>query len=348
MSPTSPLGQRTADYDFALPAAFIAQQAVEPRDASRLMVVHRDTGRIEHRRFHDLVEYVAAGDALVVNTTRVFRARLLGRRDSGAPAEVLLLKPLGDHRWEAMVQPGAKLKPGRLVTVSPELSVEILEPTERGTRVVRLVGLGDDAIDIERDGHVPLPPYIDRADSADDATRYQTVYARESGSVAAPTAGLHFTAALLAALKARGMHREEILLHVGAGTFKPVEVDDLGDHLMHEEWYEVRADTAERLDATRAAGGKVWAVGTTSVRTLESCWRDGHYHAGSAHTAIFIHPPYTPRAVDHVITNFHLPRSTLIMLVAALAGLELTMHAYRTAVAEGYRFYSYGDAMLLL
>ena len=339
---------RTADFDFTLPPAQIATHAVEPRDASRLMVVHRDSGAIEHRIFRDLVEYVQPGDALVVNTTRVLKARLLGRRDSGAPAEVLLLKPLGEHKWEAMVQPGAKLKPGRIVTVSPELTVEMLERTDRGTRVVRLIGGEDDDTDIERDGHVPLPPYIDRADTAADALRYQTVYARETGSVAAPTAGLHFTHELLTALTTRGVHREEVLLHVGAGTFKPVEVDDLGEHLMHEEWYDVRSATAQALDSTRAAGHKVWAVGTTSVRTLESCWHDGHYHAGSAHTAIFIHPPYTPRAVDHVITNFHLPRSTLLMLVAAFAGYELTMHAYHTAVAEGYRFYSYGDAMLLV
>ncbi len=338
----------TADFDFELPPDRIASEAVEPRDSSRLMVVHRDTGRIEHRVFRDIVDYVQPGDALVVNTTRVLKARLLGRRDSGAPAEVLLLKALGDHRWEAMVQPGAKLKPGRLVTVSPELSVEILEPTGRGTRIVRLMGGADDHAAIERDGHVPLPPYIDRADTPSDATRYQTVYANQSGSVAAPTAGLHFTPELLSALSQRGMQRADILLHVGAGTFKPVEVDDITLHAMHEEWYDVSAATAAMLDATRAAGGRVWAVGTTSVRTLESCWHDGHYRAGSSETAIFIYPPYTPRAVDRVITNFHLPRSTLIMLVSALAGYELTMHAYHVAVEEGYRFYSYGDAMLLL
>ena len=344
----TPRALRTADFDFELPPDRIASVAVEPRDASRLMVVHRDTGRIEHRIFRDLVDYVAPGDALVVNTTRVLKARLLGTRDSGAPAEVLLLKPLGDHRWEAMVQPGAKLKPGRVVTIGPELSVEVNEATGRGTRIVRLLGGGDDDAAIERHGHVPLPPYIERADTAADATRYQTVYARETGSVAAPTAGLHFTPELLGRLAARGMQRADVLLHVGAGTFKPVDVDDITQHVMHEEWYDVSAATGSLLDATRAAGHHVWAVGTTSVRTLESCWHDGQYRAGSAETAIFIHPPYQPRAVDRVITNFHLPRSTLIMLVAALAGYELTMHAYRTAVAEGYRFYSYGDAMLLL
>jgi S-adenosylmethionine:tRNA ribosyltransferase-isomerase len=339
---------RTADFDFELPPERIASHAVEPRDASRLMVVHRDTGRIEHRIFRDLVEYVAPGDALVVNTTRVLKARLLGTRDSGAPAEVLLLKPLGDHRWEAMVQPGAKLKPGRIVTISPDLSVEVNEATGRGTRIVRLMGGADDDVAIERHGHVPLPPYIERADTEADATRYQTVYAREAGSVAAPTAGLHFTPELLAQLDARGVHRADVLLHVGVGTFKPVEAEELHEHVMHEEWYDVSPATAALLDATRAAGRHVWAVGTTSVRTLESCWHEGRYRAGPGETAIFIHPPYVPRAVDRVITNFHLPRSTLIMLVAALAGYDLTVHAYRTAVEEGYRFYSYGDAMLLL
>ena len=341
-------GLRTADYDFDLPGEQIAQQAVEPRDASRLMVVHRNSGRIEHRRFADVAGYMAAGDTLVVNTTRVFKARLLGTRDSGAPAEVLLLKSLHEYRWEAMVQPGNKLKPGRVVTVNDALSVEVLEPTGRGTRVVRLVTALDEADAIDRYGHVPLPPYIDRPDSADDVARYQTVYARESGSEAAPTAGLHFTPELLATLAARGVQRADVLLHVGAGTFKPVEVDELAAHVMHEEWFDVSTSTAATLDATRAAGRAVWAVGTTSVRTLESCWHDGHYRAGSGATAIFLHPPEAPRAVDHVITNFHLPRSTLLMLVAAFAGYELTMHAYRTAVAEEYRFYSYGDAMLLL
>jgi S-adenosylmethionine:tRNA ribosyltransferase-isomerase len=342
-------GTRTADYDFTLPPDRIATTAVEPRDSSRLMVVHRDSGRLEHRTFRDVAEYLHPGDTLVVNATRVLKARLLGTRDSGAPAEVLLLKPLGDHRWEAMVQPGAKLKPGRVVTVSEALSVEVLEPTGRGTRIVRLMGSGDDDLAaIERDGHVPLPPYIDRADTPDDAERYQTVYAREAGSVAAPTAGLHFTPELLARIEGAGVHRAEVVLHVGAGTFKPVDVDDITQHVMHEEWYDVPTAVAARLGATRAAGRHVWAVGTTSVRTLESCWHEGHYRAGSAETGIFLHPPHEPRAVDRIITNFHLPRSTLIMLVAACAGYELTMHAYDVAVRVGYRFYSYGDAMLLL
>ena len=342
-------GTRTADYDFALPVERIAQWPVEPRDASRLFVVRRTTGQFEHRHFRDLPDYLAAGDAFVVNTTRVLRTRLLGTRDSGAAAEVLLLRPIGDDgRWEAMVHPGAKLKPGRRVTIAPELVVEVLDRTERGTRVVRLhtpLAVHDA---IERYGHVPLPPYIDRPDTASDAGRYQTVYSREVGSAAAPTAGLHVTPELLARLDAHGVLRGDVVLHVGAGTFKPVEVDDPADHVMHEELCRLPPETAALLDATRAGGNRVVAVGTTTVRTLESRWRDGRYLAGSGETRIFIRPPDPPRAVDAIVTNFHLPRSTLIMLVAAFAGYDLTMHAYRTAIAEGYRFYSYGDAMLIL
>ena len=341
-------GTRTADYDFVLPPQRIAQEAVEPRDASRLMVVHRNSGAIEHRHFRDVVEYLHAGDALVLNTTRVLHARLLGRRAGGGKAEVLLLKPAGGGWWEAMVRPGARLRPGYRVTVSELLAVEIGEPTERGTRLVRLETEMPEADAIAAFGHVPLPPYIDRADTNADATRYQTVYARETGSVAAPTAGLHFTPALLAAIAAKGVRRTDLVLHVGAGTFKPVEGDDLARHVMHSEWYELGADTAATLDAARTGGGAVCAVGTTSVRTLESCWSGGHYRAGRGETAIFLHPPQVVHAADRMITNFHLPRSTLIMLVAAFAGYDLTMHAYEEAIASDYRFYSYGDAMLIL
>jgi S-adenosylmethionine:tRNA ribosyltransferase-isomerase len=342
-------GSRTSDYDFDLPPGQIAQEPLARRDASRLMVIDRATGAISHRTFADLVDLVQPNDVLVVNRTRVFRARLLGVRDSGAPAEILLLKPLGEGRYEAMVSPGGKLKPGRRVTIAPDFSAEILEVTERRTRIVRLTSAIPLEQAIETYGHVPLPPYIDRADAAADIERYQTVFARESGSVAAPTAGLHFTPELLASLEARGVARADVLLHVGAGTFKPVEVDDPAEHTMHEEWYSVSEETAEAIGARRAAGGHVWAVGTTSVRTLESAARaDGTLQAGEGETRIFIRPPHQFRAVDRLITNFHLPRSTLIMLVAAFAGYDLTMRAYRTAVSEGYRFYSYGDAMAIL
>ena len=342
-------GSRTADYDFTLPPGHIAQAPAARRDESRLLVVHRDGGAIEHRVFRDVGEYLRAGDALVLNTTRVFRARLLGTRDSGAPAEIFLLRPLGDARWEAMVSPGGKLRPGRVVHVAPGFDAHVEEVTERRTRVVRLES--DLPIDeaLERHGHVPLPPYIERGDALDDAERYQTVYARERGSVAAPTAGLHFTPELLERLAQRGVRRADVVLHVGAGTFKPVEVDDPAAHPMHEEWFSLPGDTARVLNETRAAGGRIVAVGTTSVRTLESAVRDdGTFAAASGETRIFIRPPYRWRAVDMLVTNFHLPRSTLIMLVAAFAGYDLTMRAYREAIDAGYRFYSYGDAMLVV
>lgn len=342
-------GSRTDHYDFHLPPDQIAQVPAERRDESRLMVVHRETGQIEHRKFRDLAEFIPAGDTIVLNTTRVFHARLLGTRDSGAPAELLLLKPLGGDRYEAMVHPGGKLKPGRLVHVSPDLEVEILETTERRTRIVHLRSPLPVEEAIERFGHVPLPPYIARADAAADEERYQTVYAEQPGSVAAPTAGLHFTSELLASLEAKGVHRADVLLHVGAGTFKPVEVDDPAEHVMHEESYTLSAETAGELNATRERDGRIWAVGTTSVRTLESAVQpDGSFVERSGDTKIFIRPPYRFRAVDHLITNFHLPRSTLLMLVAAFAGYDLTMSAYAEAIASGYRFYSYGDAMVII
>ena len=342
-------GGRTSDYDFTLPADRIAQVPLTRRDESRLLVVNRASGKLEHRSIGDLAKLVAPGDAFVVNTTRVMRARLLGSRESGAPAEVLLLKPLGDDRYEAMVHPGGKLKPGRRVHVAPGFDVEILQVTDRRTRVVRL-HTGEPAIEaIERHGHIPLPPYISRADEADDAQRYQTVYAREPGSVAAPTAGLHFTPELLAAIERQGARRVSVLLHVGAGTFKPVEVEDPAEHVMHEEWYSITAEAASVLNETRSRGGKIWAVGSTSCRALESAVGvDGRFTETAGETRIFIRPPYTFRAVDKLVTNFHLPRSTLMMLVAALAGYDLTMQAYREAIDAGYRFYSYGDAMAVV
>lgn len=344
-----PSGSRASDYDFHLPPELIAQAPAARRDESRLLVVHRDTGTLEHRRFRDLAEYIPTGDLLAVNTTRVFRARLLGHRDSGAPAEILLLRPLGDGRWEAMVSPGGKLKPGRVVHVAPGFDVRVESVTERRTRVVALLAEGDAEAAIERHGHIPLPPYIERPDEATDAERYQTVYSREPGSVAAPTAGLHFTPELLAQLATKGVDRAEVLLHVGAGTFKPLDVDDPAEHPMHEEWYDVSPGAAARVNAAHARGAKVWAVGTTSTRTLESATDEGGtLHAGSGETRLFIYPPYRFRCVDRLVTNFHLPRSTLVMLVAAFAGYDLTMRAYEAAIAERYRFFSYGDAMLIL
>ncbi len=312
------------------------------------MVVNRATGEISHRQFSDLEQLIPAGDTLVLNTTRVFRARLLGVRDNGTPAEILLLRPLGESMWEAMVHPGGKLKPGRIVRIAEDFEAEILSTTERRTRVVQLNSRQPVEQAIEKYGHVPLPPYITRADQPADAERYQTVYADESGSVAAPTAGLHFTPELLGALAAKGVKRADLILHVGAGTFKPVETEHPADHVMHEESYTLPVRTADILNQTRASGGKIWAVGTTSVRTLETAiGDDGIFREKSGETRIFIRPPYEFRAVDRLITNFHLPRSTLVMLVAAFAGYELTMRAYQEAIAERYRLYSYGDAMLV-
>ncbi|MFL5593726.1 MAG: tRNA preQ1(34) S-adenosylmethionine ribosyltransferase-isomerase QueA [Gemmatimonadaceae bacterium] len=342
-------GTRTSHYDFELPVDRIAQFPTERRGESRLMVVNRATGEISHKQFADLEQLIPAGDAIVLNVTRVFRARLIGIRDNGAPAEILLLRPLGEQMWEAMVHPGGKLKPGRIVRIADGFEAEILSTTERRTRVVQLNSRLPIDEAIEKHGHIPLPPYITRADQPADAERYQTVYAQESGSVAAPTAGLHFTPDLLKALSAKGVKRAEAVLHVGAGTFKPVETEHPADHVMHEESYTLPARTAEILNETRASGGKIWAVGTTSVRTLESAIDDdGVFHEKSADTRIFIRPPYAFRAVDRLITNFHLPRSTLIMLVAAFAGYDLTMRAYQDAIAERYRLYSYGDAMVVV
>ncbi len=342
-------GSRTSDFDFHLPTELIAQTPPALRGESRLMVIDRAAQSIAHRAFQDITEYIPTGDVLVRNTTRVMRARLLGVRDSGAPAEVLLLKSLGNSRYEAMVRPGGKLKPGRTIHIGELLDVRVLESTERRTRIVELVSPLDDAAAIEQFGHIPLPPYITRADTAPDAERYQTVYARETGSAAAPTAGLHFTPDVLHELTANGVEIADVLLHVGAGTFKPVDVEDPAEHEMHEEWYDISPATAEQLNAAKQRGAATWAVGTTSVRTLESATdENGFVRTGSNETRIFIRPPYSFRTVNHLLTNFHLPHSTLIMLVAAFAGYDLTMHAYRNAVEERYRFFSYGDAMLII
>lgn len=342
-------GSRTSHYDFELDPSRIAQHPPEVRGASKLLVIDRANGSISHRTFADLAELIPAGDAIVVNTTRVMRARLIGKRDNGAEAEIFLLRPNGAMTYEAMVHPGGKLKPGKRVTIAPDLVVEIESTTERRTRIVKLITPMPVETAIETYGHIPLPPYIRRGDELEDAERYQTVYAEESGSVAAPTAGLHFTPELLARLKAKGVRRAEVVLHVGAGTFKPVDVENPEEHVMHEESYTLSEETARILNETRARGGKIWAVGTTSVRTLESCaLEDGTFTATAGDTRIFIRPPYEFRAVDHLITNFHLPRSTLMMLVAAFAGYDLTMRAYASAIDSDYRFFSYGDAMLVL
>jgi S-adenosylmethionine:tRNA ribosyltransferase-isomerase len=303
------------------------------------MVVDRSIGLITHRHFRDLHQLIAPHDLIVLNTTKVIRARLLGHRDSGAPAEIFLLRQIDDYRFEAMVSPGGKLHPGRIVHVAPELDVEIEAMTTRRTRIVRLLTALSASAALERFGHVPLPPYIARSDEPPDGERYQTVYAKQAGSVAAPTAGLHFTSEML-----ERFDTAEVVLHVGAGTFKPVETDDPAEHVMHEERFEISPETAHLIDQCRGRGGHIWAVGTTTARALESSGGQ----AGAGQTTLFVRPPYQWRVVDRLITNFHLPRSTLLMLVAAFAGYELTMHAYDVAIREGYRFYSYGDAMAII
>lgn len=353
-----PPGSLTSDYEYALPPDRIARYPAERRDESRLLVVP-PAGPLGHRVFRDVTELFRAGDVLVLNESRVLPARLLGRKPSGAPAEVLLLRPWQGGEgpagtpdpalWEALVRPGGKLKPGRRVEVAPELSVEIVDSTGDGGRVVRLMTPLPVEEALSRHGHVPLPPYLDRPDEAVDRERYQTVYARTPGSVAAPTAGLHFTPELLVALEAAGVVLARVTLHVGIGTFRPMEVEDPTRHAMHREWWEVRPEAAEAVNAARAAGGRVWAVGTTAVRTLETAAAEGEgLRPGSGETDLFIRPGYTFRVVDGLITNFHLPRSTLLMLVAGMAGYHRIMHAYAEAIREGYRFYSYGDAMAIL
>ena len=343
----------TSAFDYALPPERIARYPVEQRDRSRLLVLDRATGGVEHRIFHDLAELVPAGDALVLNETRVIPARLTGRKPSGGEAEVLLLTPRPDagadgHWWEAMVRPGRRLRTGAIVEVASELRVVVRAELEEGRRLVELLTSLDPAEALRRFGALPLPPYMQRQAEALDRERYQTVYARVEGSVAAPTAGLHFTPAVLARLEARGVRLVRVRLHVGAGTFRPVDVEDPTHHPMHAEAYQVDAGAAVSLNEVRAAGGALWAVGTTVTRTLETVADErGRIHAGSGWTRLFIRPPYRFRAMDRLLTNFHLPRSTLLMLVAALGGYEAVMAAYREAVEAGYRFYSYGDAMLV-
>lgn len=342
----------TSAFDFDLPPDRIAQYPHDRRDESRLLVLDRATGRVAHRRFRDLLDLVPAGDALVLNETRVFPARLLGRRGGGGHAEVLLLHPVaggGDGRWEALVRPGAKLRAGKRVHVADELDVEIEDVLPSGNRLVRLVtDLPEDEA-LERFGRIPLPPYVEREPTPEDAERYQTVFARERGSVAAPTAGLHFTRELLDALEAKGVLVVRIVLHVGIGTFRPVDVEDPAEHAMHAEHYRVSREAADTLNAVRRDGGAIWAVGTTVTRTLETVAdEDGTIHPGAGETSLFIRPPYRFKAIDRLITNFHLPRSTLLMLVSAFGGYDDVMRAYHIALAEGYRFFSYGDAMAVV
>ncbi|MEO7741639.1 MAG: tRNA preQ1(34) S-adenosylmethionine ribosyltransferase-isomerase QueA [Usitatibacter sp.] len=335
---------RASDFDYDLPPELIAQHPPEARGASRLLHLDGNTGAIEDLRFSDIAALLRAGDLLVVNDTRVIKARLRGRKDSGGEVEVLVERVLNAHRVLAQVRASKTPRAGRFLELGDGVRAEVLGRHQEFFEL----RFEDDVLDVlHAHGEVPLPPYIEHAPGVEDEARYQTVYARAPGAVAAPTAGLHFEEAMLAALAAKGVERASLTLHVGAGTFQPVRVDDLAGHVMHSEWYSIPEATVQAVAKARAANGRVIAVGTTALRALESAAAEGALRARSAETRLFIVPGYRFRVVDRLITNFHLPRSTLLMLVSAFAGSDNIRHAYRHAVAHGYRFFSYGDAMLL-
>ena len=338
---------KTSDFMYDLPEELIAQTPVEPRDHSRLMVVDKNTGAIEHRHFYDVIDYLNPGDSLIINETRVIPARLIGERAGGGACEILLLRQLGPKKWETLVRPGKKLRTGATATFGGgKLTAVIAGDTDAGGRIVDFECEGTFEAALDALGEMPLPPYIH--EKLEDRDRYQTVYAKQDGSAAAPTAGLHFTPELLERIKAKGIDVIPVLLHVGLGTFRPVKSEDIEDHVMHTEYYEISEESARRINETRRRGGRIVAVGTTSVRTLESAAiAPGEVAAGGGWTSIFIKPGYEYKMVDALITNFHLPGSTLIMLVSALMGRERTLSVYETAVRERYRFFSFGDAMLI-
>ena len=338
---------KTSDFMYDLPEELIAQTPVEPRDHSRLMVVDKNTGAIEHKHFYDVIDYLNPGDVLVINETRVIPARLFGERAGGGACEVLLLRQLGPKRWETLVKPGKKLKPGAEITFGGgRLRARIAETTDVGGRIVDFDCDGTFEAALDELGEMPLPPYIH--ERLEDKERYQTVYAKQEGSAAAPTAGLHFTPELLDRIREKGVDVVPVLLHVGLGTFRPVKTENVEEHEMHSEYFEVTAEAAARINAARERGGRVVAVGTTSVRTLESAAENGVLLPRRGETSIFIKPGYRFQMVDALITNFHLPGSTLVMLVSALYNREKILAAYEEAVRDGYRFFSFGDAMLIL
>jgi S-adenosylmethionine:tRNA ribosyltransferase-isomerase len=339
---------KKSDFNFVLPEELIAQTPLERRDASRLLVMDKRTGALEHRHFFDLPDYLQPGDCLVLNDSRVLPARLIGTRSTGGAVEVVLLRDLGGGRWECLTRPGKKTRPGtELQFGGGELTATVEAVTEGGNRVIRFRYDGIFLEVLERLGKMPLPPYIKA--ELQDQERYQTVYSREIGSAAAPTAGLHFTKELLQKIEEMGVRVCYVTLHVGLGTFRPVKAENIEDHEMHAEFCMIPEETARIVTETKRSGGRVIAVGTTSCRTLESfAASDGTLEPQSGWTHIFIYPGYLFKCVDALVTNFHLPESTLIMLVSALAGREHVLHAYETAVAERYRFFSFGDAMAIL
>ena len=338
---------KKSDFYFELPPELIAQTPLEKRDSSRLMCMDRETGEVSHRVFSDLAELLRPGDCLVMNDSRVLPARLLGTRETGGAVEVLLLRDLGGGEWECLTRPGRKTRPGtRLSFGGGELSADVVSVAEGGNRVIKFNYDGIFLEVLERLGKMPLPPYI--KEELQDSERYQTVYSRELGSAAAPTAGLHFTKELLEKIAAKGVRECFVTLHVGLGTFRPVKEDDIEDHDMHSEFCIIPEETARIITETKRAGGRVVCVGTTSCRTIESfANEDGTVDAKSGWTDIFIYPGYRFKCMDALITNFHLPESTLVMLVSAFAGREHILNAYNEAVANKYRFFSFGDAMYL-
>ncbi len=338
---------KKSDFYYDLPESQIAQTPVEPRDSSRLLVYHTETKEMEDRVFRDVKDYLKKGDVLVVNNTKVLPARLYARTAHGGAVEILLLKRQDLTTWEVLMRPGKKGKIGAKMTINDELSFEVVGVTDSGERIVKFCyeGVFEDVI--AKAGTMPLPPYI--KEKLEDQTRYNTVYSKIDGSAAAPTAGLHFTPRLLQEIKEMGVEVVEVLLHVGLGTFRPVSEEIITDHKMHTEHYEVTSEAAAAINRAKAEGRRIIAVGTTSVRTLESAVdEEGRVHAGGGDTSIFLYPPYKMKCIDGLITNFHLPESTLIMLVACLTGREEILSVYDYAVRGGYRFFSFGDAMLLL
>lgn len=340
---------KTSDFYYDLPEELIAQDPLEDRTASKLLVLDRKTGAVKHKIFSDVIDYLNEGDCLVINNTRVIPARLIGEKEgTGGKVEVLLLKRRANDVWETLVKPGKKLKPGAKITFGDgRLRAEVLEVVEEGNRLVKFYyeGIFEEILDSL--GEMPLPPYITH--KLEDKEMYQTVYAKFDGSAAAPTAGLHFTKELLNKIEEKGIKIASITLHVGLGTFRPVKVDDVNNHHMHTEWYEVNAEAADIINETKRNGGRVICVGTTSCRTIESVAdENGYMKAKTGETDIFIYPGYKFKIMDGLITNFHLPESTLVMLVSAFAGKENVLSAYETAVKERYRFFSFGDAMILI
>lgn len=337
---------KLTDFSYELPKELIAQHPAEPRDHARLMLYDKETGAVEHKYFYDLLDELHAGDVLVFNDSKVIPARLYGhRQQTGGKVEVLLLTPVGEDRWEVLVKPGKKALPGTIIEFPEGLTAEVLDRTDFGGRVVQFhyEGVFDDIIDTI--GEMPLPPYIH--EKMEDTNEYQTVYAREKGSAAAPTAGLHFTEELLEKIKAKGVELVFVTLHVGLGTFRPVEEENIEDHAMHSEFYSITEEAAATVNKAKAEGRRVIAVGTTSIRTLESAGTTGVLQSGSGWTNIFIYPGFTFHIVDALVTNFHLPESTLLMLISAMSTREKILHAYEIAVQEKYRFFSFGDAMFI-